>query len=263
MRHGRLGVPNDYIVKPVEKAIQVLRCVSAAPSAMTLKEITSRVDLPKTTVFRYLHTLRACGLIAHDSEGDLYRVDSGILSLAPQTGGLQRLREVAVPYMQALQKRWNETINLGVVEGANIVYVEIFESHRALRMHARVGRRDPIHTTAIGKAILAHLPPDLAHQILPPRLRKRTAYTVSSAAHLAHELEFVRKLGYASEESENEEGASCIGAPIFDESNKVAAGLSISAPAARLNASMKQRMAPSLIDAARRISTTLGFRTTR
>jgi IclR family transcriptional regulator, KDG regulon repressor len=263
MPRGRSSVPKDYIVKPVEKAIQVLRCVSVAPSPMSLKEITSRVNLPKTTVFRYLHTLRACGLIAHDCEGDLYRVDSGILSLAPQTGGLQRLREIAVPFMQALRKRWNETVNLGVVEGANIVYVEIFESHRALRMQARVGRRDPVHTTAIGKAILAHLPEDLAHQILPPRLRKRTAYTISSAANLARELELARTVGYASEEGENEEGASCIGAPIFDERNKVAAGLSISAPAARLTASMRQRMAPSLIDAARRISTTLGFQTTR
>jgi DNA-binding IclR family transcriptional regulator len=84
-------------------------------------------------------------------------------------------------------------------------------------MQARIGRRDPIHTTEIGKAILTHLPQDLARQILPPRLRKRTWRTVCSAA----------------------------------------------APTARLNAAMRQRMAPSLIDAARRISTTLGFRSTR
>ena len=260
---GGDDVPNDYIVKPVEKAIQVLRCVSIASSPMALKEISSRVDLPKTTVFRYLHTLRACGLIAHDPDRGLYRIDAGILSLVPQGGGLQHLRGIAVPYMQALQKRWNETVNLGIVEGTNIVYVEIFESQRALRMQARVGGRDPIHTTAIGKAILAHLPDDLARQILPPRLRKRTTHTVSSAATLAGELELTRSIGYAFEESENEEGASCIGAPIFDESNKVAAGLSIAAPAARLNASMRQRMAPTLIDAARRISTTLGFRSCR
>jgi DNA-binding IclR family transcriptional regulator len=186
---GGDDVPNDYIVKPVEKAIQVLRCVSIASSPMALKEISSRVDLPKTTVFRYLHTLRACGLIAHDPDRGLYRIDAGILSLVPQGGGLQHLRGIAVPYMQALQKRWNETVNLGIVEGTNIVYVEIFESQRALRMQARVGGRDPIHTTAIGKAILAHLPDDLARQILPPRLRKRTTRTVSSAATLAGELE--------------------------------------------------------------------------
>jgi IclR family acetate operon transcriptional repressor len=259
---GGTEVPNDYIVKPVEKAVQVLRCVSAAPSAMTLKEISSRVGLPKTTVFRYLHTLNACGLIAHDAERNLYRVDSGILSLAPQSGGLQRLREIAVPYMQALRKRWDETVNLGVVEGTNIVYVEIFESQRALRMQARIGRRDPIHTTAIGKAILAHLPQELVRQILPPRLGKRTSRTVCSAATLARELALTRRTGYALEESENEDGASCIGVPIFDESNEAAAGLSIAAPTARLNTAMRQRMAPTLIDAARRISTTLGFRST-
>lgn len=253
----------NYIVRPVEKAIHVLRCISAAPSAMSLKEVSSRAGLPKTTVFRYLHTLRACGLVAYEAERNLYRVDSGILSLAPRSGELHRLREIAIPHMQALQRRWDETVNLGVVEGTNIVYVEIFESQRALRMQARIGRRDPIHTTAIGKAILAHLPQELARQILPPRLRKRTAHTICSTATLARELALARRTGYASEESENEEGASCIGAPIFDESNAVVAGLSISAPAARLTAGMRQKMAPALIDAARCISTTLGFRSTR
>ena len=109
-------------------------------------------------VFRYLQTLRACGLIAHDADRDLYRVDAGILALVPQGGGLQRLREIALPHMRLLQRRYNETVNLGIIEGVNVVYIEIIESKRALRMQARVGGRDPVYSTAIGKAILAIFP---------------------------------------------------------------------------------------------------------
>jgi DNA-binding IclR family transcriptional regulator len=257
------GDHNNYIVKPVEKAIQVLRCAGAASSPLSLKEISSRVGLPKTTVFRYLQTFRACGLIAHDAERDLYRVDAGILSLIPQSGSLHRLREVALPHMRSLQQLFNETVNLGIVEGTSIVYIEIIESQRRLRMQARVGGRDPVHTTAIGKAVLAHLPADLARQIIPPRLRKRTERTVSSAARLTAELEETRQRGYAMEEGENEEGASCIGVPIFGEVGAVIAGLSISAPASRLTAVTRQRIAPVLSDAGRRISAALGFRSAR
>jgi DNA-binding IclR family transcriptional regulator len=230
---------------------------------MTLKEICARVGFPKTTVFRYLQTLHAAGLVAHDPAEDLYRIDVGILSLVPRGGSLQRLRDIALPHMRALQERFNETVNLGTVEGNSVVYVEIIESRRSLRMQARVGGRDPIHTTAIGKAILAHLPDKLGRQILPPSLRKRTTRTVATILALARELEQVVALGYAEEEGENEEGAACIGAPIFAEGSAVIAGLSVSAPATRLSADRRRQIAPILLATARRISTTLGFRSER
>ena len=253
----------SYVVKPVERAIRVLQCAGAASSPMSLKEISARVGLPKTSVFRYLRTLCACGLIAHDADRDLYRVDAGILSLVPQGGGLQRLREIALPHMRSLQQRYNETVNLGILEGVNVVYIEIIESKRALRMQARVGGRDPVHSTAIGKAILAHLPDDIRQQIVPPRLRKRTALTLTSVTSLDAELASTRDRGYALEEGENEEGAACIGAPIFSESGEVSAGISIAAPAARLGEQRRHEIAPVLVGAAERISVTLGFRSAR
>src|SRR5262249_12062381 len=129
---GGIPVSPNYVVKPVERAIRVLQCAGAASSPLSLKEISARVGLPKTSVFRYLQTLRAGGLIAHDADRDLYRVGAGILSLVPQGGGLQRLREIALPHMRSLQRRFNETVNLGIVEGVNVVYIEIIESKRAL-----------------------------------------------------------------------------------------------------------------------------------
>jgi DNA-binding IclR family transcriptional regulator len=119
---------------------------------------------------------------------------------------------------------------------------------------------DATQSTAIGKAIQAHLPEHLGKQILLPSLRQRTARTVATASALAKELELAQRLGYAEEEGENEEGAACVGAPIFDEDGAVVAGLSISAPASRLGAERKRQMVPVLISMARRISVTLAFR---
>jgi hypothetical protein len=107
--HRGHAVKRKYIIQPVWRAIQVLQCAGSAPSPLSLKEISGRGGLPKTSVFRYLQTLKACGLIAHDADRDLYRIDAGILSLIPQSGGLQRLREIALPHTRALRRRFNET----------------------------------------------------------------------------------------------------------------------------------------------------------
>jgi IclR family transcriptional regulator, KDG regulon repressor len=252
-------VSEQYIVKPIEKAIRVLQCAGAAAAPISLKEISLRVGLPKTTVFRYLQTLRACGLIAHDKNRDLYRVDAGILALVPQRGELHRLREIALPHMRALQRRFDETINLGIVEGTQIVYIEIVESGRALRMQARVGGRDPLHSTAIGKAILAQLPSDVRHSILPPTLRQRTSRTITSVAALDAELVRVRARGYAEEEEENEMGAACISVPLFDGGNRAIAGLSIAAPILRLDQERRSKIARVLVKTADQIETALSF----
>lgn len=136
-------------------------------------------------------------------------------------------------------------------------------SYRHLDLRPGVGGRDPVHSTAIGKAILAHLPDDIRQQIVPPRLRKRPALTLTSITSLDAELASTRDRGYALDEGENEEGAACIGAPTFNESGEVGAGISIAAPAARLGQQRRHEIAPVLVGAAERISATLGFRSAR
>jgi DNA-binding IclR family transcriptional regulator len=94
----------SYLVKPEMRAIQVLECAAAAASPISLKEISGRVAMPKATVFRYLHTLRACGLIAHDAERDLYRVDAGILSLVQAHGRASRAAAEAAEFAARARK---------------------------------------------------------------------------------------------------------------------------------------------------------------
>jgi IclR family acetate operon transcriptional repressor len=251
---------NDYIVKPVFKALQVLRCLGEERRELSMKEICYRVGLPKTTVFRYLHTLCDSGFVSHDPKTDLYRVGLRVWELGQAVHEPQRMREIALPLMRDLRDRYNETVNLGILDGSDVVYLEMTESRRSLRMQALLGGRDPAYSTALGKAILAFMPADQWTTYMPANPNPRTARTLLSLAGLQHELAATRERGFAVDDEENEEGACCIGAPIFDTSGQVCAAVSVSAPASRLNGSQILKTAQAVIQTAQAISTRLGYR---
>lgn len=252
----------DYIVKPVQKALQVLDCLGQEKRELSLGEICRRVGLPKTTTYRYLHTLRANGLVAHDPDTELYRLGARLWELGQSVGEQLQIRKVARPFMEQIHDRFNETVNLGVLDGSEIVYVEMVESKMSLRMQASLGGRDPVYATALGKAILAHLPEDEWRDHLPARLSRRTARTLTSFPALREELLETRARGYSRDRGENEEGARCVGAPIFDQSEQVVAALSVSAPAVRMDDRLEREVAGAVALAAQGISRRLGRRTT-
>lgn len=248
-----------YLVQPVAKALQVLDALGQTEASLTLSEVSRRVRLPKTTTYRYLHTLCASGLIAHDPDTDHYRLGLRLWELGQHVGNQLQMRQLALPYMAQLRERFNETVNLGVMDGTEIVYVEMVPSTFTLRMNATLGGRDPAYATSLGKAILAHLPPEQWRAHLPQRLIRRTPHTLVSLAALKTDLLATRARGYARDAGENETGARCVGAPIFHRSGLAVAALSVSAPAARLDDSREAEVALAMMHAARAISAQLGY----
>jgi IclR family acetate operon transcriptional repressor len=123
-----------------------------------------------------------------------------------------------------------------------------------------VGSRNPVYSTALGKAVLAFIPTDRWPKHLPPKLTPRTSNTLISLDALEQNLEQVRQRGFALDHGENEEGASCVGAPIFNRDSEVIAAISISAPSSRLNGALEQEVAAALSQAAADISIRLGHR---
>jgi IclR family acetate operon transcriptional repressor len=226
---------SNYIVKPVDKALQVLTFLAEAGRELSLKEICTRTGLPKTTAFRYLYTLNAHGYVTHNGDSDLYRLGPRSWQLGQSAGQYAQLLEVALPLMQELRNRFDETVNLGVLNQTNIVYLGMVESRRALRMQARIGSHDPAYSTSLGKAILAFLPAEQWQAHLPARMTPRTDRTLTARTALRQDLEITRQRGYALDQGENEEGACCIGAPIFDRLGRAIAAVSLSAPASRLS----------------------------
>ena len=240
---GQQAKRNPYLVQPILKALRVLEVVGEKGHDVTLTEVAHTVSLPKTTAFRYLQTLAAAGFLRHDAEHDRYGVGPRVRMFAQADKSLHRLRRLAVPVMEDLRQSFNETVNLAIASGLYVVYVEMIEANRPLRMQARIGERHPITATALGKAILAFLPEAERTAILDAPLLEMTTRTVRSRETLRRQLRDARHNGYALEAGETEDGLGCIGVPILDDDSYPLAALSLSAPEKRLSAVIDRAVA--------------------
>jgi DNA-binding IclR family transcriptional regulator len=252
--------PNSsYIIKPVLKSLRVLKCLGDAGRELPLVEICRIVSLPKPTVYKYLQTLKHAGFVLFDKECDCYWLGPNAWSLGRTVEPSLRVREVARPIMQLLRDAFGETINLGVLDGEDVVYLEMALSRKVLRMQATIGSHDPAYATSLGRAMVAHMPNEQWRKHLPRQLRKRTARTLITTEALHADLIATRKRGYAVERGENEDGALCIGAPIFDQDGAVIAAVSLSAPATRIAPSAEAEVGTAVMRAALDISARLGY----
>lgn len=248
----------DYMVQPVVKALQVLDYVARQGHMVTLTEIVHELDLPKTTVFRYLQTLSATGFLEHDIPHDRYGVGARFRDLARVDHTLSGLRELALPEMRGLVETFKETVNLGVLSDSQVVYIDMLEPGRTRRAQARVGHRHPLHSTSLGKAILAHLPDAEAIMQRERSLPQVTINTLTDIKQLRRQTDDVRRRGYAVEKGENEDGLMCIGVPILDRDGYPVAAMSLSAPEDRMHPALTTAAADALMGAAWRISRQLG-----
>lgn len=244
-----------YVVKPVRKALQLLDELASAGQPLTLSELADRSGLPKTTAFRYLYTLRSARFVTEAGNGDSYVIGARLAPVAAPDAGIERLKQAAMPEMHRLQLRFNETVNLGVQEGAGIVYVAMAGSTRSLRMEASLGSRDPLHSTSLGKAILAARPPPARLDDLPARLARRTPMTLTSRSALEADLASSATRGFALDLQENELGAHCVAVAI--PTPLVFAALSISGPVQRLPRQALERYGAALIRGAAAVAARL------
>src|SRR5262249_7672413 len=157
-----------------------------------------------TTVFRYLKTLTIIGFLEHDPEADRYRPGLGLWRLSHASGPYETLKQVCRPHMKRLRQRFNETINLGVLSGGELFYLDVLESERSLRMQSSIGATDPLHSTSLGKVFLAFSPPERRAALIPGELARRTANTITDRTKLIEQLDIIRTTGYAIEIGENE-----------------------------------------------------------
>lgn len=243
-----------YIVGPVLKALKVLDAIAQKGHPASLTTIASELGLPKTSVFRYLRTLSAAGFLTYDASSDRYSVGIRFRALATADKSIQRLRDCALPALTEINREFNETTNLAVLADNHVVYIDIIESTRALRMQARIGSRDPVHSTALGKAILAQLPPDERTQLLSDVLPQRTLRTITQIKAIEKQLANAAASGVAVEIGENEEGTMCIGAAILDETGYPVAAISVSAPERRVTGEIQPRLIARLREATTQIS---------
>ncbi|VFS55850.1 Transcriptional regulator kdgR [Kluyvera cryocrescens] len=162
--------------------------------------------------------------------------------------------------MRELSRLTKETVHLGALDEDSIVYIHKIDSMYNLRMYSRVGRRNPLYSTAIGKVLLAWRDTDEVRQILEGvEYKCSTERTIANTDELITVLEQVRKQGYGEDNEEQEEGLRCIGVPVFDRFGVVIAGLSISFPTLRFSEERLHEYVEMLHTAARKISEQMGY----
>jgi DNA-binding IclR family transcriptional regulator len=254
----------DYSIAVLDRALDLLEALAEAPAgaALGVSEVARRAGVTKSAAFRILANLERRGYVAKDPVSARYTLGTHLVYLGERSLGAIDLRTAARPALEALQQRFGETVNLGVREGAEVVYVDMIESFHGLRMAARVGGRDYLHSTALGKAILAFLPPAERDHLLhaPGGLPARTERTITDSVKLRVELGRVRERGIAEDRDENEVGARCLGAPIFDHRGVVAGAISVSAPDSRLDDARAAEVAVAVRAEAAAITRRLGGR---
>lgn len=248
-------------VPALRKGLAVLELL-ASDGPLTLAEIQRRGALNKTMTFRLIRVLRETGYVRRDMESHRYSLALKLLDLGDAVTSRLDIVRAGQSLLNQLRGEFGETINLGVLENGRVVYVAMAESSRpGLRMASRVGGGSCLHSTSIGKAILAFLPePDRELALSHLSWTAVTPMTITNVADLHDELERTRLRGYATDNEENEIGARCVGVPILDGSGLPLAGISVSGPTARMHDDVLDAMSKRLWVASREISSNLGYR---
>lgn len=226
-----------------------------------ISELSQQLGMSKTTVHRFLQTLKTLGYVAQEGETDRYRLTIRLFELGSKALESVDLVREADLEMRRIGQLTREAVHLGAFDEDAIIYIHKIDADYGLRMQSRIGRRNPLYSTAIGKVLLAWMSPDEARAVLAGiEFRKSTAKTLSSADAVMSILPHVRQQGYGEDNEEQEDGLMCLAVPVFDRFGRVIAGLSISFPTMRCGADTKAHYIALLTESGRAISERLGHR---
>jgi IclR family acetate operon transcriptional repressor len=200
--------------RAIRRTCLIVREVAAAGNlGASLPALVTATAMPKSSVHRYLEVLVQQGFVERDLQSGTYRLGAQLVSLGSNES--QMLAQRARPFLERLRDRFDETVNLGVLSGDSVVYLDIIESARAVRLAARPGDRDFVHSTALGKAIAAGLPKEDIRQLLERTgLPRRTANTITRIQEFMRHLELVQRQGYALDDQENDVDGRCVAVAI-------------------------------------------------
>ena len=240
------------------RAFAILEQVAAAPTAMSLDEITHAMALPKPTVFRILSMLHKVSLLRREPIGKRYAVGPRLTAFAVD---LWRNASLRNQWRRALEVAVNETgesCNLTLLDGNEVLYLDRVETSQPLRMHLPSGTRVPLHCSASGKVLLSKMPIERVKLLLGEEPYKAyTKATISSFVELEKELKKVRKTEVGTHDGELFADSVAIAVPVTDTRGNIYAAVALHAPSSRGTLKSTMRFLPSLRRAAESISSTL------
>ena len=258
-----VGPPKrTYNITALQRGLRLLQIFSQSPLGLTAKQVAALSRLPVSTVHRFLTNLQSSGFLNCNGDG-IYHLGIACFAIGQSALSQLDIRRLSLPYLRELNQKTRETIHLTVRHGLSAVYVEKLDSPEQLRIHSRIGAAVPLYCTAVGKVMLAYMPPEEQQAVRQQLdLKRLTPNTVGNLQELEAELYRVRKNGYACDLEEHELHIRCVAAPIWDHAGGVHASVSITAPMVRMPVSRLRQLAPLIQSAGLQISKELGYQGT-
>jgi IclR family transcriptional regulator, pca regulon regulatory protein len=255
-------LPSVSLTNSLQRGLQVLEAFTPSSPRMRLQEVVNKTGLPKVTVLRFLRTLTALKYLSYNSESKLYSLSPRVMSLGYTALSGMDVRAAALPFLEQLSETTGQNVNLGILDGIEVVYVERIKKKQILNIDLNVGSRLNAYNSSIGQVILAHMDRNelgrvVEELLLDPEL---TALAGPGGESFYRKLRDVRMKGYALNDESYVGGVRAIGAPVFDHRGVVDAGINIPVFAHMVSRDeLLEKYLPLLLETTERVSAARGF----
>ncbi|WP_309680672.1 IclR family transcriptional regulator C-terminal domain-containing protein [Polaromonas sp.] len=245
----------------LEKAMDILEAVGASPQGLSQTELSARLAVPRTTLYRLLATLVARGMIRRDPLRRVYCLGFRCFELARSAYAMPDLAAAASVELRALRDLTGETSYLATLDGLEVLSLERYDGAHSQRSQAALGQRKPLHCTSQGKAILSALDEATRDALVQGiTLKALTPRSITDRRRLQAELRITAARGWSVDDEEIALGVRCVGAPVVDAAGKVRGAISVAGPAYRMTMERVQGLGPEVAEAARRVGAQLSAR---
>lgn len=259
MRNKRIADSVANSASPaIVNAMAILESFGAETPSLSLSELSRKLGIPKASVFRNLNALEQCGYVVRSGKDGSYSLGVKILDLSRRFSQKDRFLTAGSAHTRELSRATGETSHLAILDGSDVVYVDVAEGSQMIRAVVGRGDRLPAHSVASGKAILAYSPRETVMDFLARGLKSMTPHTVVSPDALLADFERIRRRGYATNIGEWVDDVAAVAVPIFGQENMVVGAIGIAGPRLRLGNKMLAYLATSIRGQAELLSRDLG-----
>ena len=248
-------------VKSVQKAFMIIEELDSA-GELSLGELSERLVMDKATVHRLLQTIKESGYVNQNKENRKYSNGFKFLEIGNRVLAKTSTKSIARPFIEKLAYQTTETINLGVLVGTSIIYIDKIESLSTIKVGLNIGTGVPVYCSGMGKALMAFMSKENLDYLLDNiTYIKHTKNTIVEQSMIMKALDRIKKVGYSIDDEEYVDGLICFGAPIFSYHGRPIAAISIACPKYRYDEKEHlNKYTNMLLETANEISKRLGFK---
>lgn len=253
------GNDGSNSVRAVDRALDVLLCFTAQTPALNMTQISERIGIHKSTVHRLLATLERRNFVRRDPETGIYRLGYRLLQMAYLSQENIGIRQIALPYMRMLNDKYQETIDLAIMDNDEVLFLDVIQSPQRVKLASSMGQRLPAFSTASGKALLAWMPEEEALRVLQNTNISFRPNIVPTSEAFLEDMRATRERGYSIDCEGLETGIHAVGVPLFRGDGKAIASLAIAGPAFRMECGKLSTMGEELREVGKELNELLSL----